>query len=90
MAGDDSVHQSEPHAGTLTRRFGGEKRLKDALLDFGGNTMAGIAYGEAHIRPHRELGMLRCERGIGRHGLQVNLQDAAGLAHGVFGVATEV
>jgi hypothetical protein len=39
---DNGVGDMQSQSCALTRRFGGEERLEDALLDFGGDTLAVI------------------------------------------------
>jgi len=54
---DNAKHGREAQPGAMPPLFGGKKRLKDALLRFGGHALAGIADRQPDIRPRRYTGV---------------------------------
>ncbi len=58
---DNAQHRGQPQPGTLAGRFGGKKRVKDAIAQVGVNAGARVGYGEPYV-----LARLGIEVGLGQ------------------------
>lgn len=85
---DKAVDHAESEAAALADFFGGEERIKGALLDFGGHACTVVLHGDTDVMPGREW----CRRGrvLGAVAIGGGDKEVSAVRHGVTCVECEV
>src|SRR5215510_4714851 len=90
MAYHKTMDHGQTHARALPRPFRSEERFKNVGKHIGRDTRASIAHSQPDVWAWREGGRGYSTSSIHLSRLETELQDPAGLTHGILGISTEV